>query len=141
MADSRTAETLRKKRGEIARSIDDYEARLAQAKADLAHIDAAIAIFATGDGQKPVRPYVDIHRLFKRGELAAISREALKDARAIPANWRKQPFDARRLSAYCLRTGQRAANISTNPPLYRATSMSAEMGWSSPAILSRAPKA
>ena len=28
---------------------------------------------------KPVRPYVDIHRLFKRGELAAISREALKD--------------------------------------------------------------
>ena len=79
MADSRTAETLRKKRGEIARSIDDYEARLAQAKADLAHMDAAIAIFATGDGQKPVRPYVDIHRLFKRGELAAISREALRD--------------------------------------------------------------
>jgi|SRR5579863_9219927 len=77
MADSRTAETLRNKRDEIARSIDDYEARLAQAKADLAHMDAAIAIFASDDGQT-VRPYVDIHRLFKRGELAAISREALK---------------------------------------------------------------
>jgi hypothetical protein len=86
MADSRTAETLRNKRDEIARTIDDYETRLAQAKADLAHMDAAIAIFATGDGQKPVRPYVDIHRLFKRGELAAISREALKDG---PRNTRE----------------------------------------------------
>jgi hypothetical protein len=75
MADSRTAETLRKKRGEIARSIDDYEARLAQAKADLAHMDAAIAIFSTDEGEKPVGPYVDIHGLFKRGELAASSRE------------------------------------------------------------------
>jgi hypothetical protein len=86
MADSRTAETLRNKRDEIARSIDDYEARLAQAKADLAHMDAVIAIFATDDGQKPVRPYVDIHRLFKRGELAAIRREALKDS---PRNTRE----------------------------------------------------
>jgi len=85
MADSRTAETLRNKRDEIARSIDDYEARLAQAKADLAHMDAAIAIFASDDG-KTVRPYVDIHRLFKRGELAAISREALRDG---PRNTRE----------------------------------------------------
>jgi hypothetical protein len=77
MADSRTAETLRNKRAEIARSIDDYEARLGQAKADLAHMDAAIAIFASDDG-KTVRPYVDIHRLFKRGEMATISREAAK---------------------------------------------------------------
>ena len=86
MAESRTAETLRRKRDEIARSIDDYEARLSQAKADLAHIDAAIAIFATRDGAKPVRPYVDIHRLFKRGEMAAICREALRDG---PRNTRE----------------------------------------------------
>ena len=78
MPEIRTVTTLQHKRDEIARSIDDYEARLAQANADLAHIDAAIAIFATGDGQKPVRPHVDIHRLFKRGELADISREDLK---------------------------------------------------------------
>ena len=85
MADSRTAETLRNKRAEIARSIDDYEARLAQAKADLAHIDAAIAIIASDDTET-VRPYVDIHRLFKRGELAAISKAALKDG---PRNTRE----------------------------------------------------
>lgn len=77
----------RNKRDEIARTIDDYESRLAQAKADLAHIDAAIAIFASGGG-KTVRPYVDVHRLFKRGELAAISREALRTVPAILANWR-----------------------------------------------------
>jgi hypothetical protein len=71
MADSRTAETLRNKRADIARSIDDYEARLAQARVNLAHI--AIAIFATSDDGKP---YAGIHLLFKRGELAAISREA-----------------------------------------------------------------
>jgi hypothetical protein len=82
MADSRTAETLRNKRADIARSIDDYEARLAQARADLAHMDAAIAIFATSDDGKPVTPYVDIHRLFKRGELGAISRDALRDGPA-----------------------------------------------------------
>ena len=86
MADSRTAETLRNKRAEIARSIDDYEVRLAQAKADLAHMDAAIAIFSTSDDGKPVTPYVDIHRLFKRGEMATISRDALKDG---PRNTRE----------------------------------------------------
>ena len=86
MADSRTAETLRNKRADIARSIDEYEARLAQARADLAHMDAAIAIFSTSDDGKPIRPYVDMHRLFKRGELAAISREALKDG---PRNTRE----------------------------------------------------
>lgn len=78
MAESRTAETLRRKREEIARAIDDYEARLAQARADLAHIDAAVAIFATTGEAVAVQPYVDIHRLFKRGEMVAISREALK---------------------------------------------------------------
>ena len=41
-------------------------------------MDAAIAIFATGDDSLAVTPYVDIHRLFKRGEMAAICREALK---------------------------------------------------------------
>jgi hypothetical protein len=53
--ESRTAETLRNKRDEIARSIDNYEKKLAQARADLAHVDAAIAIFATGEDASPLR--------------------------------------------------------------------------------------
>ena len=106
MADSRTAETPRKKGGEIARTIDDYGARLAQAKADLAHMDAAIAIFATGDGQNPVRPCLDIHRLFKRGELAAISREALKES---PRNTRELAQAAIRCAAVKVKSVQRHA--------------------------------
>ncbi|HTV38124.1 MAG TPA: hypothetical protein VMF12_16970 [Xanthobacteraceae bacterium] len=80
MADSRTAETLKRKRDDIARSIAAYEKKLNQAKADLAHINAAIRIFELGDAEgKFSAPYVDIYRMFKRGEMAAICREALKD--------------------------------------------------------------
>jgi hypothetical protein len=87
MAESRTAETLKRKRDDIARSIVDYEKRLNQAKADLAHINAAIRIFEHGDAEgKFVAPYVDIYRMFKRGEMAAICREALANG---PRNTRE----------------------------------------------------
>jgi hypothetical protein len=86
MAESRTAETLKRKRDEIARSIASYEKKLAQARSDLAHINAAITIFAAGGDGGFVAPYVDIYRLFKRGEMAAISREALRDG---PQNTRQ----------------------------------------------------
>ncbi|MGC1779062.1 MAG: hypothetical protein WBB34_14040 [Xanthobacteraceae bacterium] len=92
MIESRTAETLRNKRNDIARSIDEYEKRLAQARADLAHIDAAIAIFAISGDAIAITPYVDIHRLFKRGEMVAICREALKTG----------PKNTRELSALIL---------------------------------------
>jgi hypothetical protein len=52
MAEIRTVTTLRYKRDEIRRAIRDYEKRLDQARADLAHIAAAIAIFE-GKGQIP----------------------------------------------------------------------------------------
>jgi hypothetical protein len=45
VAESRTAETLKRKRDEIARSIASYEKKLAQARADPAHINAAVRIF------------------------------------------------------------------------------------------------
>jgi hypothetical protein len=47
MAESTTIATLRHKRDEIASSIVAYEKRLAQARADLAHINAAITIFSS----------------------------------------------------------------------------------------------
>ena len=97
-----TPEQLRKKRGEIARSIDDYEARLAQAKADLAHMDAAIAIFATGDGQKPVLPMWNIHRLFKRGEPG---RDQPGNPKGRPRNTRELPQAV--MAAKGLDTGDR----------------------------------
>jgi hypothetical protein len=87
MTESRTAETLRRKRDEITRTIAEYEKRLNQARADLAHINAAVRIFAHGDAEgKFAAPYVDIYRMFKRGEMASICREALK---AGPQNTRE----------------------------------------------------
>ncbi len=78
MAEIRTVTTLKGKRDEITRSVASYEKKLAQARADLAQINAAIRIFeAGGDTSGFVAPYVDIYRMFKRGEMAAICRDAL----------------------------------------------------------------
>ena len=77
MAEIRTVTTLRRKRDEIAASVRLYERQLEQAKADLQHVLAAIRIFeASGDPNDATR-YMDIHRLFRRGETWAICREAL----------------------------------------------------------------
>jgi hypothetical protein len=77
MAEIRTVTTLRSKRAEILASIQLYEKRLAQARADLAHVTACISIFeATGDGDD-LSSYVDTHRLFARGEMMALCKEAL----------------------------------------------------------------
>lgn len=124
MVESRTAETLRSKRSEIARAIDDYEKRLAQARADLAHIDAAIAIFAAGgDGNVIVQPYIDIHRLFKRGEMVAICREALKTG---PKNTRE--LSALILEAKGLAAGDRVLAKVVSYKLIHALRIQARMG-------------
>ena len=77
MAEIRTVTTLRSKRAEILSSISLYEKRLSQARADLSHVTACIAIFeASGDGED-LSSYVDTHRMFARGEIIAICKEAL----------------------------------------------------------------
>jgi hypothetical protein len=77
MAEIRTVTTLQYKREEIEAAIKSYELRLAQARADLAHINAAIAIFkATGDA-RGLASYVDLHRLFRYGEMTAMCKAAL----------------------------------------------------------------
>ena len=78
MAEIRTVTTLRTKRAEIETAIGNYEARLKQARADLAHITAAIAIFeATGD-RDAMGAYVDIHRIWKRGEVISLCKGFLE---------------------------------------------------------------
>jgi hypothetical protein len=77
MGEIRTATTLRAKREEIQASIKLYEERIKQARADLAHVTACIKIFvASGDAQEMPK-YVDVYRLFKRGEQMAVCKEAL----------------------------------------------------------------
>jgi hypothetical protein len=77
MAEIRTVTTLRSKRAEIIAAIANYEKKLAQARADLAHITAAIAIFEASGDRGDIPPYVDINRCLKRGEAMAICKEAL----------------------------------------------------------------
>jgi hypothetical protein len=73
----RTVTTLRSKRAEISASIALYERRLAQARADLAHVTACIAIFeASGEGED-LLSYVDTHRMFARGEMIRLCKESL----------------------------------------------------------------
>ena len=77
MSEIRTVTTLRSKREEIQASIKLYEERIKQARADLAHVTACIKIFeASGDAQDMPK-YVDVYRLFGRGEQMAICKEAL----------------------------------------------------------------
>jgi hypothetical protein len=79
MPEIRTVTTLRRKRDEISASIRMYEKKIAQARADLAHVAAAIRIFEASDRPKDLAQYVDHYRLFKRGEPWAICASALKD--------------------------------------------------------------
>ena len=79
MAEIRTVTTLRYKRDEITAAIVNYEKRIAQARSDLAHINAAISIFEASGDPKGFPAYVDIHRLLKRGEAMTLCRDALAD--------------------------------------------------------------
>jgi hypothetical protein len=75
----RTVTTLRRKRDEISASIRMYEKKIAQARADMAHVAAAIRIFEASDRPADLAKYVDHYRLFKRGEPWAICAAALAD--------------------------------------------------------------
>ena len=93
MAEIRTVTTLRYKRDEISKAIANYEKQLAQSRADLAHINAAITIFEASGDPKGFPAYVDLHRLFKRGETIALCRKALADG----------PLTTRQLAIYVMK--------------------------------------
>ena len=69
--------TLRSKRDEIISSIKLYEDRIKQARADLAHVNACIKIFEASGDAETMPKYVDVYRLFKRGEVIIIFKEVL----------------------------------------------------------------
>ncbi len=92
MAEIRTVTTLRSKRDEIAKDIERYEKLLGQARADLAHIEAAISIFEASGDPKGFPAYVDVHHLFKRGEQTRLFFAALADG----------PLTTRQLALYIM---------------------------------------
>ncbi|WP_120633663.1 hypothetical protein [Ruegeria sp. EL01] len=62
--------TLTEKRAEILGQIKAYEAQIAHAKHDLAHVNATIELFAAPERQRA--RYIVSHGFFKKGEIADI---------------------------------------------------------------------
>jgi len=89
MAEIRTVTTLRRKRDEISASIKLYERQIARARADLAHVAAAIRIFEASGNAGDMARYVDTHRLFKRGEPVALCKAALAKGPMTTRNSRR----------------------------------------------------
>jgi hypothetical protein len=77
MLEIRTVTTLTHKRDEIRASIRMYEKKIAQARADLAHITAVMQLFEVSGRAQDLARYADSYRLFSRGEPWAICAKAL----------------------------------------------------------------
>lgn len=75
---------LNRKRKEIMGAIRAYEAQIAQAKHDLAHITAAIKILEGSDANK--RTYIAGRGFFDKGEIATIAQRHLAEG---PLNTRQ----------------------------------------------------
>ena len=70
MADPLVVQTLRDMRAEILGTISAYEAQIARAKHDLAHVNATIRLFTEPEKQRA--RYLVSHGFFKKGEIADI---------------------------------------------------------------------
>ncbi len=70
MSEPLVIQALKDKRAEIHGRINAYQAQIAQAKHDLAHINASIRLFTDVESQRA--RYVVSHGFFKKGEIADI---------------------------------------------------------------------
>ncbi|MGC1863520.1 MAG: hypothetical protein WA733_20970 [Methylocystis sp.] len=78
MTEIRTVTTLRRKRDEITAVIKLYERQLAQARADLAHVNAAMRVFEA-EGTRDFQAYIDVHRVFSYREKWPLCEAALRE--------------------------------------------------------------
>lgn len=75
MSDPQVLNTLRTKADQIAGTIAQYEERLQRARSNLSHVNAVMALYEAGD--EDAAPYVDLNRVFKRGEIAKLAKSYL----------------------------------------------------------------
>jgi hypothetical protein len=94
MAEPQVVMTLRRKRDDIQAAIESYEAKIETAKRDLAAVNATLRLFELSGDTLQFPAYVDLGRLWKRGEIVAVCREALD---------KEGPLDTRELAARVLR--------------------------------------
>ena len=97
MAEPLVIQSLKDKRGEIHGRIAAYQAQIAQAKHDLAHINASIRLFTDPEHQRA--RYMVSHGFFKKGEIADICLRhleidgeifySLAEAKIVIESWRR----------------------------------------------------
>ncbi len=90
MSEPQIVNTLRSKREQIEGAIGGYEKALAQARLDLAHVNATLAIFERVNDTRDVKAYMDTRRLFPRGQIVKLCRAALEA---------EGPLDTRQLAS------------------------------------------
>ncbi len=78
MSEPQIVNTLRTERDQIESVILGYEKALEQARLDLAHVNATLAIFEPTADPSGVKAYMDTSRLFPRGEIVKLCRTALE---------------------------------------------------------------
>ena len=88
MAEALYIVMLRNRRDRIRDAINGYEKALNQAQADLAHINATLRLFAATGDPEDFPAYIDLTRVFRRGEttalcLAALAKEGPLDTREL----------------------------------------------------------
>ena len=77
MAEPQIVSTLRRKRDDMQAAIEAYEAKIEAAKHDLAAVNATLRLFELSGETLQSPAYVDLGRLWKRGEIVTVCREAL----------------------------------------------------------------
>jgi len=69
---------LRRKREEIEAVIAVHEAKIEAARMDLAAVEKILRLFDPDAGRDQVAAYFELGRLWKRGEIVAVCRDALE---------------------------------------------------------------
>jgi hypothetical protein len=108
MADPQIVTTLRRKRDEIEAVILTYESKIEDARRDLAAVVATLRLFELTGEPLQFPAYAAIGRLWKRGEMVAVCRQALTA---------EGPLDTRELAVRVLR----AKGLDENDRVLRQT--------------------
>ncbi|WP_421952905.1 hypothetical protein [Pelagibacterium sp.] len=91
--DPQVINTLRTKADRIAAHIASMEREIDDARTMLAHVNATIVLFERPDENARHPVLMDINRVFKRGEVVKMCKEALADG----------PMDTRELALWIIR--------------------------------------
>jgi hypothetical protein len=94
MADPQILTTLRRKRDDIQAVIESYERKIEEAKHDLSAVNATLRLFELNGEACQFPAYVDLGRLWKRGEMVTVCKAALAE---------EGPLDTRELALRVMR--------------------------------------